>query len=310
MPLISVIVPIHRAEQYLDRCLRSIVAQTLEDIEIICVDDRSPDQSARIVETFSATDSRVRLIRNERNLGPGGARNTGIRMARAPYVAGVDSDDYIHPAMMETLWTAAAGQNADVVECGFEQVAEDGTVLGRYSPPARQLDNSEHRIDVFAELKSAFWNKLWRRSLFAENGIEFPNRLNFDDLATTPRLLAYARDIRTIPDALYCYVTRPGSISTSWSPKHMMDYFECFDLLADFLRERGLEERYLPALLGCIGPNLHYHATQVLESGMNRKDKERYVRHLLMLKLGYIRHRERLRDMSAKELLLALRDEN
>jgi len=306
-PLISVIVPIYRTEPYLDRCLGSILAQSFQAFEVLCIDDGSPDRSAEIVQTFVARDARVHVIRHERNLGLSEARNTGIRHARAPYVAGVDSDDHIRPDMLRRLWEATEGQTVDVVECGFEQVDEQAKVTGRFAPQVRRIDNRTHVVDIFLDLKNAFWNKLWRRSLFTEHGIWFPSGLHYEDLATSPRLLAFAKDIRTIPDVLYQYVTRPASIMAMSGADFVLDYFRCFELLADFLLAQGLTERYLPSLYRCLGANLYHHAEIVLASDMDEVSKDQYLRQLLILKLGFVQHHARLRGRHGPELLELLR---
>jgi glycosyltransferase involved in cell wall biosynthesis len=114
-----VVVPIHGTESYVERCLRSLMAQSMADLEIVCVDDASPDRSATIVRHLARTDARIRLLRHGRNRGLGGARNTGIAAARGTYVTGVDSDDFVRPTMMEKHWLASANGSIDVVACGI-----------------------------------------------------------------------------------------------------------------------------------------------------------------------------------------------
>jgi glycosyltransferase involved in cell wall biosynthesis len=307
-PLISVIVPIYGTEPYLHRCLQSILDQSLTDFEVLCVDDCSPDGAGNIARHFAERDGRVKVLKHEHNLGLSEARNTGLRYARATYVAGVDSDDYVRPNMLQRLWTATRNQTADVVECGFDQVSEDGEVIARFTPKPRWIDNCGHQLDVFSDLKNAFWNKLWRRSLFTDHGIEFPAGIYHEDLATTPRLLTHARSIRTIPDRLYSYVARRASITDQASAKHVLDYLSCYEILADFLRQRGLNSRYRASLERSLGANLHYYAGSVLASEMDEPSKERCIRQLLILKRGFIDSDSSLVGRTAndlRELLLA-----
>ena len=142
-PKISVIIPIYNVEEYLDKCLNSVRNQTLKDIEIICVDDCSPDDSYLIVERHAAEDSRISLIRHEKNLGLGGARNTAIRASKADYIASVDSDDYMSLNMLEVLWDASNNGWFDIVGCGYSRVDGDGNILSIVQYDEKQLSNQK-----------------------------------------------------------------------------------------------------------------------------------------------------------------------
>ncbi|WP_323786429.1 glycosyltransferase [Thalassovita sp.] len=263
-------------------CVRSVMDQTLKDIEILCIDDCSPDNSAAIVEQLAATDDRVRLIRHERNLGLGGARNTGISEARAPYVAGVDSDDHIVPEMMEELWNGTGGKIADVVVCGINFVDDNGRPVGpSTSPEPGHLVNTNNQVDILDQFNPGFVNKLWRTSLFMDTGIRFPEHCYYEDLATTPRILHHARDIRVIAGDFYQYVIRDGSITQSSSPKHIIDYFRTFEILDHFLKQEGLQSIYEEKFAKQIGKMLSYHAWSILDSSMTEEQKAQYLRHCL-----------------------------
>jgi glycosyltransferase involved in cell wall biosynthesis len=301
-PRISVVIPIYGTEKYVEKCVRSVMAQTYRAIEIICVDDASPDRSAEIVEGLAREDWRIRLIRHDCNLGLGGARNTGIKSARATYVTGIDSDDYILPNMMESLWNASGRGIADVVACGMAVVNGDGSLRHNVSFPLQRYCNDQNQIDIFNILTPSFCNKLWRTDLFRDHAIMFPEHQYYEDLATSPRLLRFADDIRVIPDPLYCYVQREGSITTSSSLEHIVDYFTTFDFLAEFLEAEGLLDKYRDALVEMIGKNLAYHARCVTEIGGQRLSNVQYIRYLLMLKLAYLEHNDKLRALESPEL--------
>jgi glycosyltransferase involved in cell wall biosynthesis len=301
-PKISVIVPIHKTEAYLEKCLRSVMEQTLREIEIICVDDASPDNSAAIVERLMREDGRIRLIRHDRNLGLGGARNTGIAAARAPYVTGVDSDDYILPEMMERLWEEGGEGAADVVVCGMALVRGDGSLILNVSRPRQTYRNDMNQVDIINALTPSFCNKLWRTILFTAHGITFPEHQYFEDLATTPRLLRFAKSICVIPDPLYCYVQREGSIMNTTSPRHIIDHFRTFDMLTDFLTAEGLIDRYRAELVEMIGKSLAYHTKFVMKSSMEQVEKARYMKYMLILKLAYLEHNDTVRPMEPQAL--------
>ena len=302
MPKISVIIPMYDTEEFVEKCVRSVMAQTLKDIEIICVDDCSPDDCAVIVESLARHDSRIRLIRHEHNLGLGGARNTGIRAARAPYLASVDSDDYILPEMLERLWDATGDQVADVTACGMALMNPDGSLISNISRPQQSYCNQDDQLDIFDILSPCFWNKLWRTRLFTSNGIEFPEHLYHEDLATTPRVLRHAKDIRIISDPLYCYVQRTGSITKTVSARHIIDYFRTYDVLSNFLQTENLSERYGEEFIAKIGKSLHYHTQGLSDSSLGQAEKLQYMRYMLMLKLSYLEYDEKLREMDTATL--------
>jgi glycosyltransferase involved in cell wall biosynthesis len=302
-PQVSVIVPVFNTEPYVARCLQSLRESTLRDIEIICVDDASTDAGVQIVEDFARKDDRIRLIRHDRNRGLGGARNTGIAAAQAAYVGGVDSDDWIAPTMYERLLEATEGGRADVVEGGYLQIDEAGDVIRRYKPAERTVENSGNQVNIFEVARPSFCTKLWRRALFVENGIWFPEQTFYEDLATTPRLLAKSRVIRFIKDAEYFYFKREGSITFSASERHQMDHFKVFDILLDFLWDNDLVGRYEKEFVTQIGNRLSYHAFNVLGFDIPEKNKAQYLRLMLMMARGYQETHVELHDASQDDLV-------
>lgn len=312
-PRISVVVPIHGTEPFVERCLRSLMAQSMADLEILCVDDASPDRSTAIVRQLARTDARIRLLRHGINRGLGGARNTGIAAARGTYVTGVDSDDFVRPTMMEKLWLASANGSIDVVACGIAVLDAQEKLRFNVNQPEQTINNEADRIDCLQLLNPSFCNKLWRKELFSQNGILFPENQYFEDLATTPRLLHFARQIRIIPDPLYCYVQRDGSITNSTSPKHILDHFRSFDILAEFLKQQGLMDNHKQAFQNMIGKSLHYHSRSIgcgASSGVNNQpdNSEALLRYMLLLKLAYLAHADTISTLEAaslQELLLS-----
>lgn len=302
-PEVAIIIPLHGTEATVEKCVRSAMQQSFRAIEILCVDDASPDHSARIVQRLAREDGRIRLICHERNRGLGGARNSGILAARAPFVTGIDSDDFIAPEMVERLWQASEGGQADVVACGFRRVHADGSPAAPpYQPQPGQFRNDSQQLDIFEFLNPSFCNKIWRRSLFTDYDIFFPEHTYFEDLAVTPRLLSKARIIRVIEGDYYKYFVRPGSITRSFSSRHILDHFRIFDILDDFLEREGLKERYSEALRGRIRKSLAFHASEVIASSMAEQDKQQYLRHCLMVQQGYLQLHDQLRHTPASAL--------
>ncbi len=302
-PKISVIIPIYGTEKYLDKCLNSVREQTLEDIEIICVDDCSPDNSHKVVEKHIKQDKRVTLIRHEKNLGLGGARNTGIRAAKAEYLASVDSDDYISPTMLETLWKETDNGWFDIVCCGFNSVDIDGNILSQHEYPKKQYYNDDNSINIFTALNPAFWNKLWRTSLFTDNAITFPNNDFYEDMSTTPQVLAKSKYIKVIQDRLYQYLIRPESISTSYSDKHIIDYFRGFELIFDFLDKNKLYQHYQKEFQNYVKSHVLLHSKNILSSNMFAEKKLEYLRHLLLFRDAYIENFDSIRGKDLGDIV-------
>ena len=304
---ISVILPIFKCEDYLNECLQSVRSQTFENIEIICVDDCTPDNSVNIVEHHALSDERIRIIRHERNLGLGGARNTGIRAATASFIAGVDADDRMHVNMLETLWNESGSGFYDIVNCGFNRITADGQLESTQRFPNRTYSNG-NSLNIFGVVNPAFWNKLWRRSLFTENEIWFPHHLFYQDSVTTPRILFKACNIRLIEAVLYDYRIRTGSVTNTASPKHIIDYFSGADVLHDFLEKEGLEERYSNEILKFLDRALMHHAINGARKhfALEPAKLRQYLCHMLEFKLGYIECRNRLKKRPLEELMSML----
>ena len=238
IPIISVIVPCWNVEHYLVDCLESIKAQSFDRYEVICVDDGSTDGTPAILERYRCEfTGSMRIITHEENLGLGDARNTAIAHARGEYLAAVDSDDWIEHSMLERLYSAAVEFDADIVSVGLKEISPRGAVVGRhcYARSHRLISESDN---LFRLCAPAFGNKLCRRDLFSRAQISFPSGIYFEDLATTPRLLARASSIAYIEGALYNYRQRKGSIVRSLGLKHLLGYIQAFEILEDFFSAR------------------------------------------------------------------------
>lgn len=305
-PKISVIIPFYNVEKYLDRCIVSVRQQSLKEIEIICVDDCSPDNSYKIAKRHADEDNRIKIFRHSKNLGLGGARNTAIREATADYIASVDSDDFILSNMLNELWVATESGKYDVVCCGFEKVDETGKYLSSHVFPSQRIDNRQNNLNIFSLINPAFWNKLWKRSLFIDNNIFFPDHLFFEDMPTTPRILAKSKYIKVIERKLYRYTLRPESITSTYSPKHILDYFKGFEILLVFLEENNLLEKYREDFIDYINSNIRFYSQKIKKIDMAYSQKKQYLRYILMLKVAFIDYFELIQDKEIEELLVLL----
>ncbi len=306
-PLISVIVPVYNTAKYLDKCLESILQQSMREIEIICVDDCSFDGSYLIVEKYKKQDERIKLIRHNENKGSGGARNTGIIAAKANFIASVDSDDTMLPNMIQALWDECENGKFDIVDCGFYLVDEEGRRLSKRRYAHQVIaNNQDNNVDIFSLLSSNFWNKLWRKSLFLENQIFFPEGIYYEDLATIPRLLAKSKNIKIIDKCLYNYLIREGSITNSYSQKHIDDYFKVFSILKNFLVNQNMFEGYRTTFESVVHNNIYYHTRHILSLEMDDYKLSRYLDRLLTLKSEYLNIKKPSVSGNISELTLAL----
>lgn len=212
MDLISIIVPIYKVEPYLNKCVQSIVDQTYENLEIILVDDGSPDNCPAICDAWAAKDSRVKVIHKE-NGGLSDARNAGLAIAKGDYVAFVDSDDYIEPAFIADLHAALSRTGADIAECGVSYVDESGNVL-RHRPaaPERELDRigALRKLVLEEGVYQTVWNKLYRREMI--DGILFEKGKYHEDDFWTYQVFDRMEKLVLVDKPLYNYLQRGGSI--------------------------------------------------------------------------------------------------
>lgn len=218
-PLISVIVPVYKVEKYLDRCVASIAAQTYENLEIILVDDGSPDSCGALCDNWTRKDARIKVV-HKPNGGLSSARNAGVAVATGDYVGFVDSDDYIHPQMYEKLHAALVETGADVSICNYHYVDEEGNVdlkLQALSPVKTEVLTKEQAYQKINPLIPGYayyvtaWNKLYPRRIF--DGLLFREGFIHEDEFFVHHMFSRCSRIATISDALYLYVQRSGSIT-------------------------------------------------------------------------------------------------
>lgn len=208
---VSIIVPVYNVEKYLTHCLDTLRNQSYRNIEIILVDDGSTDRSGAICDQYQQVDSRIRVIHKE-NGGLSSARNAGIQIATGEYFSFVDSDDWVSVYMIETLLDAVVETNSDIAVCGFFCVKENDISPDAMDGTIRVM-NKETAVEELInwKIRDYAWNKLYARKLF--NDILYPVGHNYEDMFTTYRLFLKSNQIVQIPDILYYYRIRSGSIA-------------------------------------------------------------------------------------------------
>lgn len=213
-PLISIVVPVYKVEKYLNRCVDSILKQTYPNLEIILVDDESPDACGDICDRYAQADSRIRVI-HQKNKGLSGARNAGIGIATGDYIGFVDSDDYIAENMYESMLTNMLQNDAQIAICGRYYEFEDGKRMVRYKEEIKTtvMTNVEAiiRMNSFSSFDMAAWDKLYKRELF--EGIRYPEGKLSEDYYVIYKLFDRTQKVVFNPEPLYFYVQRKNSIS-------------------------------------------------------------------------------------------------
>lgn len=210
---VSVIVPIYKVEPYLNRCVQSIVGQTYKNLEIILVDDGSPDDCPAMCDAWAKKDSRIRVI-HQRNGGFSAARNAGLDAATGTYIQFVDSDDWIEPNMVEALVIYAQQTHADIVRCGYYE--EDGLQHLAFCSTAQTHcpDQNTLIVDLMNDglMSGALWNKLYRHSALGET--RFRNGYS-EDILFNYLLLAKEPKVVYVSEAYYHYRVNNGSVTNS-----------------------------------------------------------------------------------------------
>ncbi len=259
MEKVSLIVAIYNVESYLSECLDSLKNQSYQDIEVLCVDDGSTDNSAKIVKDFAKKDKRFKYLFKE-NGGLSDARNFGLKHVKSKYLMFVDGDDTCHEDMVKNSMEIAIADDLDCVIFGYQQFIEKENISEKIS-----LNLSETKIyqplkdkDIFAYSNNAAWNKLYKTSIFKDYNLEYPFGYRHQDLGTTFIYLSYCKNIAYLDEALYFYrLDRPNNITQQVDQKiyHIVDMVK-YNL--DSFKERQLFEQLYEELKYLSFINLFY----------------------------------------------------
>ncbi len=224
--MISVIVPVYKVEKYLDKCVQSIVDQTYHDLEIILVDDGSPDNCPAMCDAWAEKDARIRVIHKE-NGGLSDARNAGMAAATGEYIGFVDSDDWLADDFYMVLLSALEQEQADIAACGVVLIGETQESFAgeKYTEKVFSPEQALRTIQNGDGFHAVAWNKLYKRPLFQD--IAYPvNKLNEDEFVTY-RVMDRAKKLVLCQEAIYYYRQREDSIMASWDARYI-DVLEAF----------------------------------------------------------------------------------
>ena len=236
MPKVSVIVPFYNVEEYIEKCLETLVSQTLEDIEIILVNDGSKDKSIEIVNKFLKMYPEKLVYLEKENGGLSDARNYAINYAKGEYIAFLDSDDYVEKDMYEKMYELAKKENSDMVECNFyweypNKIKEDIGVT--YNGKNEMLE----KIRVVA------WNKLIKREILVNSKVCFPKGYRYEDVEFTYKLIPYIETVSFLKKPCVHYIQRQGSISNS-QDERTKEIFDVLEHVIEYYKEKDIYEKY------------------------------------------------------------------
>lgn len=243
--MISVIVPIYNVENYLEDCINSILSQSYKELEIILVDDGSPDSCGKICDKYSKKDSRITVIHKD-NGGLSDARNTGIDAANGEYLSFVDSDDLLHKDFYLTLFNILIDNNSDISMCNFLKFTNE-KVNDKFikNPTIKTISNIDALNDLYTNKYVNYivaCNKLYKATLF--KNLKFPLGKIHEDEFTTPKILFKANKISIIEEELYYYRQTPNSIMNSQFNISNLDFLEAIDDRLSFITENKLDMLY------------------------------------------------------------------
>lgn len=248
-PLISVIVPIYNVEPYLNSCVQAIVNQTYDNLEIILVDDGSPDNCPALCDAWAERDSRIKVI-HKTNGGLSDARNAGLAAATGELISFIDSDDWIEPAFFSALYHAMERTGAEIAECATQYVAEDGAIIRTRNAAPGPLDHIEalRRLVLEDGVYQTVWNKLYRREMI--EGIPFEKGKHHEDDFWTYQIFDRINTLAVVSTPMYNYRQRGSSIiGVGFTIKRLdglearfqrMEYLQKYDKLANLTHQQFL----------------------------------------------------------------------
>ena len=263
---VSIIVPVYNVEKYISRCLDSLVDQTLKEIEIIVVNDETPDNSEKIILEYTNKYKNIKYYK-KKNGGLSDARNYGIGYASGEYIAFVDSDDYVDLSMFEKMYKKAKTDNFDIVACNVDMVLEDGSNIQSVKSGLKDFNNvNAAMITVYPSA----WNKIYKKELFDK--VLFKKGVWFEDVELLYRLFPYIKTIGVVEDELYYYVQREGAITKTYDER-LFDYIKNWNGIIQYYKKNNFYDKYKLEIEYCY---VRYLYATFIKQSLNYKDKNMF----------------------------------
>ena len=254
---ISVIVPVYKVEKYIDRCVKSLLQQSLKEIQIVLVDDGSPDRCGDICDRYAEKDQRIKVVHKE-NAGLGFARNTGMEYADGEYIAFVDSDDYISTDMLERLYRFASEENMDAVFCGFTVVTRDNKQMDRLEVRKITYFNNRKEREQYllgmigaepeypkdARFTMSVWRGIYKKEVIDAGQCMFPSerKVVSEDIIFHIQFLNYAERIAILPECYYYYCENQSSLTHTYRADRFEKVLNLIALIDQMMKEYGFQD--------------------------------------------------------------------
>ena len=273
-PLISVIVPIYKVEEYLDKCVDSIVNQTYTNLEIILVNDGSPDNCPKMCDEWSKKDSRIKVIHKE-NGGLSDARNAGIDIANGDYITFIDSDDYIELNYVEFLYNNLIQNNADI-SMGKQYVKYPNKTLNTGSGNIYVLNPHDclEKMLYGEDFDVSAWAKLYKRELFKD--IRYPKGRIFEDAATTYKLIDKSNMVVLNSQPIYNYIMRENSIINAEFKENKFELITSTFEMTDYINNK-----YPDLNKACARRNMYAYLSTLMQLAKSKNKNKEYLNRLM-----------------------------
>jgi len=303
---VSIIVPVYNVEKYLERCLKSLITQTLKEIEIIVVNDGTKDNSQNIIDKYAMKDSRIKAYIKE-NGGLSDARNFGLKYATGEYVGFVDSDDFVENDMFEKMYNKAKKNDFDVVLCNLNYIYESKKVFCS-SNIQYDLLNPEQIKNKMVYIYPAAWNKIYKKSVIDK--FKFKKGIWYEDVEFMYRILPYINSIGVVNEPLYQYVQRDGAITHTFNDK-IFDYIDIWNGMLSFYKKNKIFDKYICELEYCY---VRYLYATMIKGLTKTNNREKLVNGINLsiknVKINFPNYKKNkyIRKISIKNIYLKLFD--
>lgn len=266
--MITIVVPVYKVEEYLPRCVESILNQTYKDWVLLLVDDGSPDNCPKLCEKYAEEDSRIFVI-HQKNGGLSAARNTGLNwfyeQNNSDYITFLDSDDWLHPCYLEILLNGIVKNNVKISVCNYERVTKQ-IPHKTFNDVNYELTTPEDFLVNHSWQYNYAWNKLYHKSVFED--VRYPVGKNFEDTFTTYKVLYKCKKIAYTDLPLYYYLRNENGISRSpWNTSELV-IFDAMEEQMKFYKEKGFEKAFEKEFQLFV----HHHAYQIVRIKENKAD--------------------------------------
>lgn len=277
MKKVSIIVTVYNVEKYLEKCLNSLINQTLRDLEIIIINDESPDNSQKIIDKFTEKYPQIIKSYTIKNRGLGGARNYALNKCTGKYIMYVDSDDYIAKDMAKELYEIMIKEKSDIAICGYNIIKEENNkIIGS----EQAFSPIEPTNPIFSLLfgRTAVWNKMYKKELLINNNIEFREKKWYEDVDFSLKAILKAHKVSFINKPFYNYLIREGSIMNNNNLTRQVELCDSFNEVINYCKQEKIYEKNKDNIEFCCIYHMYICGiTRVINTNANKQLKKETI---------------------------------